>query len=120
MGYHRVIPRDLFNDADLLKCIGRLWILTDGIDGVFWTNPQARESFQIFQNDDDGSTYVQNVTLYIRNERCRLSRPLNSREPWPLYLTFPDDSVIPVFDGQGGLSSEMENFLHEVSEDDNC
>lgn len=28
--YIRVLPRDLFNEADLLKCVARLWILLDG------------------------------------------------------------------------------------------
>lgn len=27
--YIRVVPRDLFNEGDLLKCYGRLWILLD-------------------------------------------------------------------------------------------
>lgn len=29
MSYFRVIPRDLFNEASLLKCYGRLAILLD-------------------------------------------------------------------------------------------
>ena len=33
MTYTRVIPRDLFNEGDLLKCYGRLWILLDETRG---------------------------------------------------------------------------------------
>ncbi len=31
MPYHRVLPRDLFNDANLLKCMGRLIMLIDDL-----------------------------------------------------------------------------------------
>ncbi len=33
MTYKRVIPRDLFNEANLLKCYGALWIALDNARG---------------------------------------------------------------------------------------
>lgn len=53
MTYRRVIPRDLFNEADLLKCLGRLYI--DGGDRVEF------EEFRVF--DDEGNLSAELVTL---------------------------------------------------------
>lgn len=121
MTYHRVIPRDLFNEANLLKCMGRLWILLDQRRDLPCqlgaekneTDPgdHTGESFDIQQNED-GALCVVNLPFRIRGNRFTLSRPLNSREPWPLYCeSLCGEVCLSVFDDQGNLSSEFLEFL---------
>lgn len=109
MAYTRVIPRDLFNEANLLKCYGQLYLGLEhlGMEGCLQHDCQA---FQIEQSEADGSLTVANVTLTVRGQICSLSRPLNSRREYPLYLQNGDD-VIEVFANHGQLSDEMLDFL---------
>jgi streptogramin lyase len=111
MSYTRVIPRDLFNEANLLKCLGRLWICLENNPRAILGDNDAEhggEPFHIEQSDDDGSISVTNVPLHINGFQWRLSRPLNSREAWPLWMTSPDDETHePVFDDNGNLSPEF-------------
>lgn len=114
MSYRRVLPRDLFNEANLLKCLGRLWLLVDGHGPAAQFDVEDVESFDIRQDPNDGSIFVANLPFSISGRRVHLSRPLNSREPWPLYLSVPDDptfEVIPVFDDDGYRSPEMMKLI---------
>jgi hypothetical protein len=108
MTYTRVIPRDLFNEASLLKCIGHLWIETERYTTVRLIHSGA--AFNICQDDLDGSTYCGNVTIIIANRSYDHRRPLNSRDAWPLWLTLrndPDADEFEAFDGEGNLSPEL-------------
>lgn len=111
MSYRRVIPRDLFNEANLLKCLGRLWICLDESHGhrAELIGPVGLQSFHVMQSDDDGSIYAENVQLLVAGYFAgRLYQPLNSREDWPLWLADPDDGDdVSVFDDQGNLSAEF-------------
>jgi hypothetical protein len=109
----RVIPRDLFNDANLLKCLGMLWIKLDN-----WRDHDARleedgAAFDIQQNEADGSTECVNVIFTRRGERFRLCRPMNSRELWPLWLETEDDQI-PVFGRKGELTPEFIEFVSPI------
>lgn len=95
--YTRVIPRDLFNEAKLLKCLGQVALLQ-----LDWPLPQMELSliqtqsirgFSIRQDPSDGSIHCQNLYVYISRKRVRLHTPLNSREPYPLHATIADESV---------------------------
>lgn len=110
MSYLRVIPRDLFNEASLLKCFGRIYINLEclDMDAVLEHNGDA---FEIEQNESSGGIYLANVTLTVRGKECTLERPLNSRQAWPLYLATEDDETIAVFDDDGGFTDEMMAFL---------
>lgn len=120
MSYTRVIPRDLFNEANLLKCYGRLAIALDimGLNDIA-SLPNDVESFDIVQDESDGSLYIENLPLEVRKKLSsrsfessyyRLFRPLNSRELWPLYATEIDNpsfDPIAVFDVNGNVTLEM-------------
>lgn len=113
MSYTRVLPRDLFNEANLLKCVGALWIATENKDNVKF-NQDDVEFFDVRQSDDDGSITIENVSLSIKGETYHARRPLNSREPWPLYLLRrydPDYDEIPVFKDDGTLSDEFRALI---------
>lgn len=112
MTYARVIPRDLFNEADLLKCLGRLSV-------VLGETPRHRAElahvpctgpFVVEQDPSDGSISCSNVALTVAGEAVHLFRGLNSRYAWPLWARFgstddPDD--VEVFSPTGDLHDEF-------------
>jgi len=113
MTYKRVIPRDLFNEASLLKMLGALWIKLDamgprcraGFDCMAYTGA----AFDVEQDEASGAIYCPRIPLSVGGMFWRLERPLNSREPWPLYATDPEGErdEIEVFDELGNLSPEF-------------
>jgi len=111
MSYRRVIPRDLFNEANLLKCYGQLYLNleTAGLSAVELVHDDR--AFEVQQDDSSGGIYLANVVLRVRGQACRLHRPLNSREAWPLYLTDENDEEIAVFADDGTFTVEMVEFL---------
>jgi len=113
MSYIRVIPRDLFNEANLLKCFGRLWIETERFRCV--RIEHDGDPFQIEQNEDSGSLSIANVQVRIGGRSCQVWRPLNSRDAWPLYLQVGDEDEIRVFTDEGALSSEMMALIEAAS-----
>ncbi len=66
MAYLRVIPRDLFNEGNLLKCLGRIYINLESLPGISAELVETGGPFHIEQNEDDGSIYV------------RIARPMAS------------------------------------------
>ena len=107
MTYKRVIPRDLFNEANLLKCYGRLFINleTACLSGVELDHDGR--AFDVQQDPSSGGLFVSNVVLKVAGKPCRLHRPLNSREPWPLYLTDDADEEFAVFNEDGTFTEEF-------------
>jgi hypothetical protein len=111
MSYFRVIPRDLFNEANLLKCYGQLYLNLEKMglqDCLVHSSERARWDVQ--QDSSSGAITILNIILFVKGNNVYLSRPLNSREPWPLYLEHADD-VLAVFNDDGTFSSEMIAFL---------
>lgn len=100
MSYTRVLPRDLFNESSLLKCLGKLVLLIE--DGLLpWMSyHHDGDAFNIMQNESSGALYVSNVQFFAANKTLNFERPLNSREAWPLYLE-TDDNAFEVFNGAG-------------------
>lgn len=112
MTYRRVIPRDLFNEANLLKCWGQLWLLLDNMhSSAEIRHTSDNGEFQIEQCEGDGSICVQNLHLVIGGHRCAFYRPLNAREPWPVWCIIPvgeaDEDEIKVFTEHGQLTPEF-------------
>lgn len=118
MSYIRAIPRDLFNEANLLKCHGQLFIHLEGRlpNGGF---PEDVSHFEVEQDPNSGALYIVNLPFTIGRRQFRLTRPLNSRNPWPLYVECPDDpefEVIAVYNENGSLTDEMESLVNEAAE----
>jgi hypothetical protein len=107
--YARVIPRDLFNEANLLKCLGKLWIETEKYRSVRWVHDGV--PFEIQQDPSDGAISVRNLMFYVGNVSYRLWRPLNSRERWPLFLEIGWGRELEVFKEDGSLSDEMRQLI---------
>jgi hypothetical protein len=111
MTYRRVIPRDLFNEANLLKCLGRLSLLL--LDHPIYGRAEFRhngEPFLIEQDEADGSISVPSLRFLIDGEPVHLSRPLNSRDSWPLWAQVGEDEV-QVFDEDGKLTPEFASLI---------
>lgn len=109
MSYKRVIPRDLFNEANLLKCYGKLWIELEKLNlEKLISHVDNDLNFDIVQ-DIDGDLTIDNV--YLRNTKLR--RPLNSRDPWPLYAMH-DDIEYVVFCHDGTLTDEFKKLLKSL------
>ena len=118
MSYTRVIPRDLFNESNLLKCYGQIYIAleTAGVPEAELIEEDTEEGFHITQDDSGGLT-ITNVRLVVRGKVQRLSRPLNSRRAYPLYLE-TDEDEIEVFSDSGQFTPEMLAFLKGDQQED--
>lgn len=99
MTYKRVLPRDIFNEANLLKCIGKLTLMIeDGL--ILWLSYHYDgEPFVVCMHECDGSLYVANIQFIAHNKTLDVRRPLNSREAWPLFINA--DDCIDVFNDDG-------------------
>lgn len=108
----RVLPRDAFNDANLLKCIGQLTLLIEdkhpSVDGLSYH--YDGEPFDILQDETDGSTYVANVQFRANKKQVYMRRPLNSRDVWPLVAMVGRDDEYYVFDAKGGVMPNWKSF----------
>jgi len=122
MSYQRVIPRDLFNESKLLKCLGQLALhIHDGKlpKGVEFNNYKPNSNFNIFQ-DISGDLHCSSLVLFAGYLEIQLWIPYNSREPYPLtYESRYDGSCQDVFNSDGSLSAQ---FIEEVGKlcTENC
>lgn len=117
MSYARVIPRDLFNEANLLKCLGQLSIALENTPGhhASLSFDHDAPGWEIHQSPDDGSISADAVVFEVAQISIRLYRPLNSRQPFPLWVS-PSESHgdyedFLVFDQDGQLSAEFIVFI---------
>lgn len=113
---HFVAPRDVFNKANLTKCIGRFAQLIEQgelpglsltIDDEFFFSSIDSNSGELVTEcivEFDSANNLDVTNAYF-------SRGCNSREPWPLWLNLEDDSEsIEVFNHEGELSEDILEF----------
>lgn len=122
MNYKRVIPRDFFNEAKLLKCMGLLSLkildrlLPDGVDITI--EDQKGSYFDIAQNDYDGSIYVKNYPARINGHPVKFKTTLNSKNPYPFLVEIKagEDSLyeVPVFDDNGNFTDEFAAIKNDL------
>lgn len=126
--YKRVVPRDLFNESKLLKCLGQLSLLIhDGkIPGLIVKNDG--NEFKINQNKNDGGLYVtsgldffveiykiQNNKFIINETRIQFYSAYNSMGNYPLLTLIGDDEEIPVLEEDGSLTNEFKLFIDKMT-----
>ena len=117
MSYLRVIPRDLFNEGNFLKCWGQIALLTmDSEEIEIFHDDKA---FRLEQ-DEDGWLYAKNLVLLIHKKSFMVTRPINSRDPWPVYLVDGREHniCVQIFDtdddtGEAFFSDKFLNFIQE-------
>lgn len=107
--HKRVIPRDFFNEAKLLKCLGRLslLILENRVNELPLKEEFDGRAFSIIQNDADGSLSVENYKLLLDGEKIELYLTYNSKENYPLMGRYRDEEYYLLSDKSGDF---MPNF----------
>jgi hypothetical protein len=118
--YTRVIPRDLFNEANLLKCLGRISLLITNEfapAGLQLTNLRPTEGFPIDMHAQDGSIYCPHMRLSNKHGLSSLIlRPCNSRDPYPVFLEWLDEEV-QVFDDDGAFTDELLEWANTATKE---
>ena len=112
--YMRVVPRDLFNESKLLKCLGKISIgILDGKLGEHrLTEKHTREDegFIILQNED-GDIMCDNYRVFKGGEEIYLFTRLNSKANWPLMTIDHNAEYIEVLNDDGKFTKEFLEYL---------
>jgi len=110
MNYQRVIPRDLFNESKLLKCMGQLALLIH--DGEINLKIEHNgQPFEIRQRQEDGGLYIENLKITTHQQELTLYTSYNSKENYPLLHMTPDNQEIQVFNNDGTLTNEFKETI---------
>lgn len=108
--YHRVIPRDLFNEAKLLKCVGRLCLLIhDRMTPVQMEFNENGEPF-IIGLMDDGHLTVTNLEITVCGKLFTFKTTHNSKSNYPLLVEARGYEEIEVFDDNGEFTIDFRVF----------
>lgn len=112
--YIRIIPRDLFNESKLLKCIGRLVLLIH--DGYTLNNMEMEHDNDAFEIGltDDGFLTITNIVFTINNKQLFLKSLYNSKDNFPLFLEY-DYCDYLVFDENGNYTDDFKNTCNLIS-----
>lgn len=91
MTYERVLPRDAFNEAKLLKCISKITLLI--LDGLLpdFKYDYDNGAIDIVQDQSDGSIYIKNIIFYYKDRIVTLKTSSNNEENWPLIMVLGDE-----------------------------
>ena len=111
--YQRVIPRDIFNEAKLLKCLGMLCLhVHDGKAGrlKFHHDDEVYKGFSIESRWSDGGLYCENLKFTIDDREVKVYGVLNSRENYPLLFEH-DDAEYEVFNEDSFLSDDFRELI---------
>ncbi len=113
--YTRVIPRDLFNESKLLKCLGQL-VLKIGndrfaADHLTVSHTGAERGFIIGQDASDAGLYCVNLNVWCYGQRLIFRSNYNSQSPYPFVVMPPDQGEISVFTDDGEFASEFLTFV---------
>ena len=111
MSYTRTVPRDLFNESKLLKCLGRLVLLKDGpprgLPIEFNDDDVGDAGFKIAQNPNTGGLYCANLHFFLRGKMLELEVAYNAKtDPYPLRYEYCGDGGC-VFNDDGSLDAEF-------------
>jgi len=110
MSYKRVVPRDLFNEAKLLKCLGRLSLTIHEMFGVGrFLNHELGGSDRGFIIDQciSGDIFCRNYLVWDkRGVAVDLRSQLNSKLNYPLLFNYKDVEDF-VFNDSGSYSKEF-------------
>lgn len=117
--YRRVIPRDLFNEAKLLKCLGRLALMIhNGLEYplTFEHYTEIHEGFLIDQDQDSGHLFCRNMIFYLNDNALVLGTNYNSKSQYPLIFEDEELGDVCVFDDDGNFSDEFTSYLNSHHE----
>lgn len=104
--YCRVIPRDLFNESKLLKCMGRLSLMVHNCKtprGI--TIDDTCDPFEIVLWDA-GYLEIANLPVFIHDFHVAFATIYNNKGDYPLYAVY-DDEFIRVFNDDDGFAPDL-------------
>tara|TARA_Y100001972_G_C7615727_1_gene308730 strand:- start:799 stop:1152 length:354 start_codon:yes stop_codon:yes gene_type:complete len=104
--HQRAIPRDLFNEAKLLKCWGNLSLkIHDNLSPVPMRIEWDNQPFDI-KYDIDGDTYIANMKLYVNDQIQEVRCLMNSKDNYPMIF---QNNLEYVFDNMGNFNENITN-----------
>lgn len=106
MSYVRVLPRDAFNEAKLLKCVAKLTLLIEDRMNVMkgWAYSYDGAPFDIQQDESDGSIEVANIEFLKDGKIVHVFTPINSKRPWPACALGAGYDFDALFDDDGNIA----------------
>lgn len=110
--YLRTAPRDLFNEAKLLKCLGQLGlhVWSGEARGVRLLDNGA--SYRIGLHQAGYLVATGGIAFFKDEELLWLGTVVNSKEPYPLFCVV-EDVELAVFNDDGTLSKEFRAYLEK-------
>lgn len=109
--YSRVVPRDLFNEAKLLKCFGQLVLLIhDGLAPKCLEVDEGEGDWEVYQRQDDGGLFLEGLKIQVKSTQLELYTMYNSKESYPL-LCMTDEDEIEVFYKDGTLTDDFIEYV---------
>lgn len=120
--YSRVVPRDLFNESMLLKCLGRVCLLIhEGKAPWLLIRDEDEEDglpFRVMLDEDNAELVCINLRFSVLGREVAFSTPYNSRLDWPLlYRCDTESDVGIVFTAKGELTSAFMQACASLSGD---
>lgn len=116
MEHSRVVPRDLFNDSKLLKCLGQLALnILDGkglgveVDESLLTNGTGFDIKLL----EDGHLFVTNLAFSKSGVELLYKTVYNSKGAYPLLCQY-EDQEIDVFKDDGSYTEEYVDFIESL------
>lgn len=125
MTYARVIPRDLFNESKLLKCLGQLALIIHDKPlpcPLALEHENPKDGFVIAQDKTTGNLYCTSLSLVLveTGDTVDVFTIYNSKAPFPLYFDDGNNSEFSVFEDDGTLSTEFTEFLASKAAEKTC
>jgi len=117
--YTRVIPRDFFNEAKLLKCMGLLSLKILDNQTPCEMNIEVIEPTE---GEDEGFIIAQtqcgNLTVYnyiftIKETVVILQSPVNSKENYPMVASY-EYCEYTLFNDDGDFTEEFKQFCKTI------
>jgi hypothetical protein len=111
--YTRVIPRDFFNEAKLLKCMGQLALkILDNQTPCKIIIEESGDPFDI-NLSDDGCLFISNYTVLVKEQEIMFKTTYNSKSAYPFYAEI-DYCDYEVFDEKGEFTQEFINMCNTL------
>lgn len=110
--YSRVMPRDLFNESKLLKCLGKILILADTTECYSITYEWDGEPWRVGRADHGNEWECMNIQWQVNGKPCRIFVTQNITDTWGCYLE-TDEREYDVFEvnAKGEVNSFSEELL---------
>jgi len=117
MKYKRVIPRDLFNEAKLLKCMGRLCLnILDNKTPVpmeVVNEDDCRDGFKIHLSES-ADLMVANIRIKIKTFHVAFWTTYNSKSDYPFFCGRDETESVEVFTDEGEYTEEFVTYCKEL------